>query len=117
MKNFLRFAFDRKISITIVWLFMAAHTQAQTVQIGNPLGNTTIYQLIQKLLDIVVSIGTPVAVFFIVYSGFLFVTAQGNPAKLENAKKALLWTLVGTAVLIGAWVFAGIIKGTIDSLK
>ena len=109
------------ISICSIWAIslQVGHAQGgvSSVTLQNPIGNLTISSLIQKILDTVISIGTPVAVFFIVYSGFLFVMAQGNPAKLENARKSLLWTLIGTAVLLGAWVLAGIIKATIDSLK
>ncbi|KKT95852.1 MAG: hypothetical protein UW97_C0021G0004 [Parcubacteria group bacterium GW2011_GWA2_45_15] len=58
-----------------------------------------------------------VAVLAFVYAGFLYVTAQGNESKLKTAHKALLYTSVGTAVLLGSWVIAKVIENTINQLR
>jgi hypothetical protein len=88
------------------------------VALQNPLNNITSFsQLISNILDIVVKIGVPIAALAIIYSGFLFVTAQGNEEKLSTAKKALIWSVAGTAILLGASVLANAIDATITSLK
>lgn len=69
------------------------------------------------LNDIVLPIGAVVVVIFIIYSGFLFVTAQGNETKLEKAKSTFLWTVIGAAVLLGSWAVSQVIKTTIDQLR
>jgi hypothetical protein len=86
--------------------------------IGNPLKPefSSIYAFVEEIVRIAGQIGFYIAIFFIVYSGFLFVKARGNDQELEKAKKTLTWTLVGTAVLLGAWIFALAIKTTINSL-
>ena len=58
----------------------------------------------------------PIIVLAIIYSGFLFVAAQGNSEKLGEAKKALLYTLVGAAILLGSLAIAELIKNTVLSL-
>ncbi|MCR4334233.1 MAG: pilin [Patescibacteria group bacterium] len=85
--------------------------------IENPLQVKTISELINSILGLVLQIGLPVAVVFIIYSGFLFVTARGDPKKLTDAKSTFLWTVVGTAVLLGASVIAGVIDATIKQIK
>lgn len=87
--------------------------------IENPLKNIdTVGQFIEVVAnDIVLPIGAVAVVIAIIYSGFLFVTAQGNTAKLETAKKAFLWTAIGTIVLLGAWVIAQVIQNTIDQIR
>ena len=85
--------------------------------ITNPLQAKSIYELLKALVDIVVQIGFYVALVAIVYSGFLFVTTQGDTTKLTNARKALTYSLVGTAVLLGAWVFAIAIQGAVDKVR
>src|SRR3989344_6685113 len=92
---------------------------SSSVKLENPLrpGLNSIPALISAILDIVVQIGIPVVALFIIYSGFLFVKAQGNPTELETAKKALVWTLVCAAVLLGASVLSSVISGTIDQLR
>lgn len=83
----------------------------------NPLGNTTTVQaFISKLLGIVVQIAIPIAIFFIVYAGFLLTTARGNEEQLKRGKAALLWALVGSAVILAAQLLSEVIKNTINNL-
>ncbi len=88
------------------------------ININNPLNSEidTIPAFIEELLRIVLKIGIPIVVIFIIYAGFLFVTATGNAEKLKTAKATLLYTLIGSAILLGAWVIAEAIQGTISQL-
>ena len=88
----------------------------QTIQ--NPLGNVqTIPALVSALLGIVLQIGVPVAVFFLILAGFFFVSARGDVAKLTKAKSTFMWTIVGIALLVGAEALIQIIQATINQLK
>jgi len=75
----------------------------------------------QNLIDLLVTIfqflGGPVVVIGLIYSGYLLVTAQGDEGKLEDGRKALLWTIVGAAIILGASVIKGVVEGTIQGLK
>ncbi len=83
----------------------------------NPLPDiTSVQAFIAKLLDLVVQIGLPVVVLMIVYCGFLFVTARGDTEQLKTAKTAIVWTLIGAAVVLGASVISQAICGTINQL-
>lgn len=87
-------------------------------KINNPLGKiSSIPQFMEALLNIVIKIGVPLVALAIIYTGFLFVTAQGNPEKLKTAKKALTYTLIGAGLLLGAWVLAQAIVGTVDQIR
>lgn len=88
--------------------------------IGNPLENagvSDITSFIESILRFVVMIGIPIITLAIIYSGFLFVVARGNPEELKKAKKTFLYTLVGAALLLGSFVIANAIKGTVDQIK
>lgn len=85
-------------------------------ELDNPISVGSFPDFIALLLKIAVQIGFPVAVLFIIYSGFLFVKAQGNETELTKAKKALTWTIIGTAVLLGASVLSYAIQNTINQL-
>jgi len=89
------------------------------VKIVNPLGPkiTDIPSFIRELINVVLVVGIPIVALFIIYTGFLFVTAQGNPEKLTKAKSALLYTLIGAALLLGAFVIAQAIGSTVDNIK
>ena len=84
--------------------------------ISNPINIDSIQDLIKSILDIVIAIGTPIAVLFLVFSGFKFITAQGNTTKLTEARKYFMWTLVGIVILLGAGLLSEIVAGTIDQL-
>lgn len=88
------------------------------ITIDNPLKTEidTLPEFVEEVLRIVLKVGIPIVTLFIIYAGLLFVMAAGNPEKLKKAKETLLWTLVGAAVLLGAWVIAEAIQGTLTQL-
>jgi hypothetical protein len=112
MKN--KFLFIAGILTFIPAAALAAYGGSYDFIVGN--GITTIPCFIQAALGIVVKVGIPVASIFIIFSGFQFLTAQGNEAKLTAAKKSFLWSCIGFGVLIGAWLFATAIMGTITAI-
>lgn len=87
-------------------------------KICNPLssGAADIPSFIQTLLVGALRIGMPVIALAIIYCGFLFVAARGNPEKLTKAKDALLYTLIGAAILLGSWAIAQLISTTVLAL-
>lgn len=93
-------------------------TERSVGKILNPLGDeiSSIPEFLKELLYRIVQIALPIIVLFIIYAGFLFLTAQGNPEKISIAKKTLMWTLIGAAVIIGADILANVIVGTINDL-
>lgn len=87
-----------------------------TTKLDNPAAAATLEEFIHGVLTVVVKVGIPVATVFLIWSGFLFLTAQGDEKQLTKAKHAFVWACVGTAVLLGAWLLATAIKKTIDQL-
>lgn len=90
------------------------------VKIENPLGAggpQTIPDFIEAIVTIVLYIGVPIVALAIIYTGFLFVKAQGNSEELIKAKKTLLYTLIGGALLLGAFVIANAIGKTVEDIK
>lgn len=79
-------------------------------------GIASIPEFIKSILDIMIKVGIPVATIFIIWSGFSFITAQGDEGKLRKAKSGLFWASIGLAVLLGAWLIANAIVGTITQL-
>ncbi|KKU79320.1 MAG: hypothetical protein UY04_C0012G0032 [Parcubacteria group bacterium GW2011_GWA2_47_7] len=69
-----------------------------------------------SIVDLVFLIGVPIIVMFIIYSGFLFVTAGGNEAKISKARTSFMWTMLGALVLLGAKAIALAVGTTIISL-
>lgn len=73
--------------------------------------------LVQTILTGLLQIGIPVVALAVVYCGFLFVAARGSPEKITKAKDALLYTVIGAAILLGAWAIATMISTTVTGLS
>jgi hypothetical protein len=104
--------------LAMLSLLFGAYTSAYAQFYQNPirLGIKTIPEFLLLLVDLVFLFGMPIIVIFIVYAGFLFVTAGDNESQISKAKTTFLWTLIGAAVLIGAKVIAMAIKETVLNL-
>jgi len=94
-------------------------TKNVTLDIGlkNPISTNNFQEFVKKLFDIVLAIGVPVIALFLIYSGFLFVKAQGSPSALDEAKRTFIFTCLGALILLGAWVIANAIGETINEIK
>ena len=87
-------------------------------RICNPVPSiTNVPGLIQTILTGVLKVGIPVVALAIIYCGFLFVKARGNPEELGKAKDALLYTIIGAAILLGSWAIAQMISATVTGLS
>lgn len=83
----------------------------------NPLSNiSSIPDFFRVLIEIILVFAIPFIVFFIIYAGFLYVTAQGNPEKIKKAHMALLFALIGGMLILGANVLLDIITNTVTQI-
>ena len=82
----------------------------------NPLNADSFPELLGLILNAVTQVGIVVVTFFIIYAGFLFVKAQGNPDGLKSAKEAIKWTIIGSAIVLGAYAIKEIIYNTVSGL-
>lgn len=82
----------------------------------NPLNAGSLPELLNVVLEAVISIGTIILVLALVWVGFLFVFAQGSEEKIRDARNALLWTVVGGLVLLGAQAISTVIEATVGAL-
>lgn len=88
------------------------------ITLENPLGGIkTLPDLLIKILEMVVTLGVPIVTIAIIWSGFLYVTAQGNQTKIGKAHLAIYGTIIGASIVLGAFVIAEIIKSTVEQLN
>lgn len=95
-----------------------ANADAVTVtqKIENPIKYDNFSDFVAAVTQTAVKVLMPFVVLSFIYSGFLFVKAQGNEAELKTAKEYIKWSIVGAFILFGAWGFAEIIKTTLSSI-
>ncbi|MFA6521998.1 MAG: hypothetical protein WCT24_00140 [Patescibacteria group bacterium] len=113
--------FYKSIIASVIVASVPLMAQAQ-VTLTNPLGaNMTdprliAARIIQGLLSIV---GTLALVMFI-YGGLLWLTSMGKPDKIKQGKDILIWTVIGIALIAGAYVavdavFRALLTGTVGT--
>ena len=69
----------------------------------------TITGMVDNVALIIVHVGGILVIIFWIITGLLFLSAQGAPEKLSNAKRALYMAIAGTALVILAQVASTII--------
>jgi hypothetical protein len=77
---------------------------------------SSIPKFLSAALEAMVRIALPIITVFVVYSGFLFVTAQGNQSKLEDAKRNFFYVVLGALLILSAWILANLIGGTVTQV-
>lgn len=82
------------------------------LEIQNPLGSQdqTISGLIDKIATWLLGIGSIVAVIVVLWAAFLFMTSGGNATRVTQARKTLLYAIIGLTVLLLAKGVTSIIQ-------
>ena len=90
----------------------------QNVMLINPLqGGGSLESFLLNILAFIIRIGTIIVILMMVFVGYKFVVAQGEPAKITEARAMLLWTVVGALILLGSQAIAIGIKATVQALS
>jgi len=64
----------------------------------------SVVQFLLSVIGIALDLGGIIAVIMIMYSAFLYMNTNGEETKAETAKKTLLWSIGGVAIIIMAKV-------------
>jgi hypothetical protein len=116
MKHFLRIA-ARSAAVSAAAAAAAlCSASVAYAQFQNPLQTPDIQSFIATGLKALVVIALPIITVFIVISGFMFVAARGNQSKLEKAKENFVYVIIGAGLILGAWVLATLIGGTVTQV-
>jgi cytochrome bd-type quinol oxidase subunit 2 len=108
-----------KTTPLVLGLMMPHYLYAQGIQFNlqSPIGEITIEQFIVNILNFFIIIATPIVVLFIIYSGFLYVTARGNVEQTKKATTSLTYAIIGGVLIIGALALSEIIAGVVESFR
>ncbi|MFZ2523065.1 MAG: hypothetical protein WAW92_01630 [Minisyncoccia bacterium] len=110
---------NKIIKIALLGSFLPLISFAQiNINIPPPSSSaTSIMAIIKALLEnAIMPIAAVLVVMYIIYAGFTYVTAQGNPKKIEEANSRLLWSLIGAGVLLGAVAISGTVCTTLKAI-
>ncbi len=94
-------------------LTLASNASVTPVTLENPLRVASLEALLVAILNIFITLMIPVIVFFIILAGFKYVTAQGNPGRIEEATTTFTYAVIGGVLILAAVAIAEIIKNTV----
>ena len=91
-------------SVALTALMFASPVYAQSADV------TKIQTFIKSIIQILVTVAGLVSAGFFVWGGFGYITSSGNPEMLDRSKKTILYSAIGLAVVLGAFVLTNIVS-------
>ncbi len=70
---------------------------------------TQVENFIRSIIKVIAGLAGLVAAGFFVVGGFGYITSSGNPERLDRSKQTLIWSAVGLAIVIGAFIISNIV--------
>ena len=86
-------------TLTVVFLLISGGSVGAR-GIDNPLMYDNFEELVEAIANFIFNIALVFAPIMIVIAGFYFLTAAGDPGRVATAKKIILYTLVGFAIIL-----------------
>jgi len=108
---------NKKIICSVIIISLFCLTQiafGQSVTLTNPLGETnTFAKLLDNIITGVAGVVASLATIMIIIAGILYLTSAGSPERINTAKKALIYAIVGIVIALSAGAIAIVIKTAI----
>lgn len=71
---------------------------------------TKVQNFVQNIIQVLVTLAGLIAAGFFVVGGFSYITSSGNPEKLDRAKQTIMYSGLGLAIALGAFVVTNIVS-------
>ena len=101
-------ALSLMVSAALVW----ADDNSKPADIDNPVNDpslTSVGGIMTKLVPTILVVAGMVAVFFIIWGGFRYMTAQGDPKAIDSARGTITQAIVGLVIILIVGVLVGLI--------
>ncbi|MGE5041629.1 MAG: pilin [Candidatus Levyibacteriota bacterium] len=69
-----------------------------------------IWVVIQNVINAALILSGVVAIFLILWSGFQYVTSNGDKEKVDSARKRLTWAIIGLVFILCSFVLLRLIS-------
>lgn len=96
-------------SFILTSLIIASPVYAQSADIAR------VETFIKSIIQMLVTLAGVTATGFFVWGGFRYITSSGSPEQLEGAKKTILYSAIGLAIALGAFVLSNIVTSLATS--
>ncbi len=81
----------------------AAASALATAELDNPLKTDDIRVIIGRIIKAILGVSGGLALLMFIWGGLIWMTSQGEKAKIEKGQKTLAWAVIGLAILFVAY--------------
>ncbi len=81
----------------------------------NPLAFGDLKDFLYAVLEVVTIVVVPIIIIALIYAGFNYVMARGNPEKIQKANKILMYATIGGVIILGARTILTIMSNIANS--
>lgn len=67
--------------------------------------------VVEDIIQVVLFVAGALAVIMLVYGGIQYIMSAGNSSKIEQAKKTIIYSVVGIIVVIISWAVVAFVTG------
>lgn len=90
-------------SLILVFLAVTPALAAESADLSR------VQNFIQNIIQILVTLAGLLAAGFLVMGGIGYITSSGNPENLDKSKRTIIYSCLGLAIAIGAFVLTNIV--------
>lgn len=90
-------------STFISFLLLASPAMAASADVSK------IQTFIQSVIQVLVTLAGLISAGFLVWGGIGYITSSGNPEALDRSKKTILYSVIGLAIVLGAFVLSNVV--------
>jgi len=94
----------------LITSFILVTAEGEVVQITSPIRHGTFADLINAIIDFIFNLALVLVPLIIIIAGYIFVTAMGDPKRVDQARDTIIWAVVGFLIILVA-------KGTIEVIR
>jgi hypothetical protein len=100
MKSFFR-SLLAGLFLSFIWISPVLAAESADV--------TKVENFIRNIIQVLVTLAGLVAAGFFVLGGIGYITSSGNPERMDSSKRTIIFSGLGLAICIGAFVLSNII--------
>jgi len=83
----------------------SAFTVVESVA-SNSYSNRNIYVILGDVIMVILTLVGSIFVIFMIYAGYLWMTASGNEQKVDKSKEILKQSIIGLIIVLGAYAIS-----------
>ncbi len=92
------------LTLLFSFLLLSSPVYAQSADVSK------IETFIKSIIQVLVTLAGLISAGFFVWGGVGYITSSGNPETLDRSKKTILYSAIGLAVVLGAFVLTNIVS-------